>query len=96
MPLSKKVKVGLDETRILILGCQILPGFQFQGAFRPAFEMRALHGRHVWLSTLALITPTIGLPITSSVQQSGGSHASLAGCQEDTSGEQGIRDDCAR
>ncbi len=29
MELSKKVKVALDETRMLILGAQILLGFQF-------------------------------------------------------------------
>ncbi len=38
MSLSKKLKVGLDETRILILVSQILLGFQLQGAFRPTFE----------------------------------------------------------
>jgi hypothetical protein len=31
MELSKKVKVALDETRMLILGAQILLGFSFGG-----------------------------------------------------------------
>jgi hypothetical protein len=31
MELSKKVKIALYETRILILGAQILLGFQFRG-----------------------------------------------------------------
>ncbi len=68
MSLSKKVKVGLDETRILILGSQILLGFQFQGAFRPTFERLPFHDRVVWVGALALITLTIALLITPSVQ----------------------------
>jgi len=68
MSLSKKVKVGLDETRILILGSQILLGFQFQGAFRPAFERQPFHARMVWVAALALVTLTIALLITPSVQ----------------------------
>lgn len=68
MSLSKKVKVGLDETRILILGSQILLGFQFQGTFRPAFERLPFHDRMIWATTLGLITLTIGLLITPSVQ----------------------------
>lgn len=68
MSLSKKVKVGLDETRILILGSQILLGFQLQGAFRPAFERVPFHDRVVWVVALALVTLTIALLITPSVQ----------------------------
>jgi hypothetical protein len=33
MKLSEKVKVALEETRILILGAQILLGFGFRGVF---------------------------------------------------------------
>lgn len=68
MSLSKKVKVGLDETRILILGSQILLGFQFQGAFRPAFEALPYRDRLVWVAALGLITLTVALLITPSVQ----------------------------
>ena len=38
MALSGKVKTSLDETRTLMLGAQILLGFQFNGAFRPRFD----------------------------------------------------------
>ncbi|MGH1588830.1 DUF6328 family protein [Methylobacterium phyllosphaerae] len=62
------MKVGLDETRILILGSQILLGFQFQGAFRPAFERLPFHDRVVWVGALGLITLTVALLITPSVQ----------------------------
>jgi hypothetical protein len=34
MDLSSKVKTGLDEARMLVLGCEILVGFQFQAASR--------------------------------------------------------------
>ena len=68
MSLSKKVKVGLDETRILILGAQILLGFQFQGPFRPAFKDLAILSRFVWIAGLWLITLTIALLIIPSVQ----------------------------
>ncbi|WP_336486718.1 DUF6328 family protein [Methylobacterium nigriterrae] len=68
MSLSRKVKIGLDETRILILGVQILLGFQFQAAFRPGFERIPLHDRVVWLAALALIAVTVALLITPTVR----------------------------
>lgn len=33
MEIVEKVKIALDETRMLILAAQILLGFQFRGAF---------------------------------------------------------------
>jgi uncharacterized protein DUF6328 len=38
MDLSRKVKIALGETRILILGSQILMGFEFQSVFSQAFD----------------------------------------------------------
>lgn len=38
MKLTKKVKIALDETRILILGAQILLGFQLRAVFQDAFD----------------------------------------------------------
>jgi len=38
MELAKKVKVALDETRMLILGAQILLGFQFRGVFVDGYD----------------------------------------------------------
>jgi hypothetical protein len=51
--LSGKVKTALDETRTLILGSQILIGFQFQAAFQNAFEQLPAHAR--WMDGAALI-----------------------------------------
>jgi hypothetical protein len=45
MELSKKVKLALDETRMLILGAQILLGFQLNAVFQPRFERLADHAR---------------------------------------------------
>ena len=36
--LSDKVKTALDETRMLILGVQILVGFQFRTVFEDGFD----------------------------------------------------------
>jgi hypothetical protein len=77
MSLSKKVKVGLDETRILILGSQILLGFQFQAAFRPTFETLPFHDRLIWLAAIGAITLTVALLITPSVQ-----HRTVEGGQD--------------
>ena len=38
MALSKKIKMGLDETRMLILGAQILVGFGFREVIGELFE----------------------------------------------------------
>jgi hypothetical protein len=38
MELPAKVKIALDETRILILGAQILLGFGFRGVFSESFD----------------------------------------------------------
>jgi hypothetical protein len=42
MELTKKIKLALDETRILILGAQILLGFQFRAVFSDRYDFRAL------------------------------------------------------
>jgi len=52
MELSKKVKIALDETRMLILGAQILLGFQFRGPFSDGFDQLPTGARY--LAGLAL------------------------------------------
>ena len=37
-PLKHKIKTALDESRMLILGLQVLLGFQYRAAFEPGFE----------------------------------------------------------
>jgi len=36
--LERKLKIALDESRLLILGAQVLFGFQFNGIFQELFE----------------------------------------------------------
>jgi hypothetical protein len=36
--LDKTIKTGLDETRLLVLGAQVLLGFQFQSFFQDGFS----------------------------------------------------------
>ena len=77
MSLSKKVKTGLDEIRILILGSQILLGFACQTAFRPGFEGIPAHDRAIEIASLASIALTIGLIVAPSMQ-----HRIIAGGED--------------
>ena len=54
MELSKKVKVALDETRMLILGTQILLGFQFRGVFGDGYDQLPADSRYLSGATLGL------------------------------------------
>ncbi|MBV8119902.1 MAG: hypothetical protein JO081_08210, partial [Alphaproteobacteria bacterium] len=63
MELPKKVKLALDETRILILGAQILLGFQFRGVFRDGYDRLAPGARLLDAVALALMICVVGLLI---------------------------------
>ena len=59
MKISRKVKIALDETRMLVLGIQILIGFQFRAVFQNLYEQlpswsRYLDGIALLLMILAL------------------------------------------
>jgi hypothetical protein len=66
MPLHDRVKTALDETRTLILGAQILLGFQYQGVFRERFEALPPHARAMDGWALGLMLLTVGLLIAPS------------------------------
>lgn len=53
---------------MLVLGSQILLGFQLQGTFRPVFEQLPFYDRILHVAALLLITLTIGLLIAPSMQ----------------------------
>jgi hypothetical protein len=38
MKIAQKLKIALDETRMLVLGAQILIGFQFRGVFQDLYS----------------------------------------------------------
>jgi len=64
MELSKKVSIALAETRMLILGAQILIGFQFRGVFSDGYEKLPTHVRYLDGLALALTVCVVGLLIT--------------------------------
>jgi hypothetical protein len=68
MNLSSKVKTGLDEARMLVLGCDILVGVQFQAAFQQTFQTRPLHMRFANILALLLMIVALGLLIAPSCQ----------------------------
>jgi len=53
MKISNKVKIALDEARMLILGAQVLVGFQFRGVFQNLYEQ--LPASTCYLNGLALL-----------------------------------------
>jgi uncharacterized protein DUF6328 len=63
MELSKKIKTALDETRILILGAQILLGFELRAAFSEGFDRLPSHARHLEALALMLMTVSVALMI---------------------------------
>jgi hypothetical protein len=63
MELSKKVKIALDETRMLILGAQILLGFQFRGAFSDGFDQLPIDARYLAGLALGFMVCVVGLLI---------------------------------
>jgi hypothetical protein len=68
MSLSKKVKTALDENRLLILGAQVLFGFQMTSVFQEAFAELALSTRLVNCAAQALMVLSITLLIAPSMQ----------------------------
>src|SRR5438874_165041 len=64
MQLSKKIKTALDETRMLILGAQILLGFELRAAFSEGFDKLPVHARHLEASALMLMVISVALMIT--------------------------------
>src|ERR1700732_1662341 len=68
MSLREKVKTGLAETRLLILGAQVLLGFKFSGVFQDAFIELSPTARLLDCAGQVLMAVTIGLLIAPSMQ----------------------------
>ncbi len=66
LALSNKVKTGLDETRTLILGGQILLGFQFNGAFEVRFDSLPPLAKVLDAIALGVMLASVGLLIAPS------------------------------
>ena len=63
-----KLKTALDETRLLILGVQILLGFEFQCVFQDRFDQLATRTKALNLGALGLIVLSIAILIAPSMQ----------------------------
>jgi hypothetical protein len=64
MQLAQLVKIALDETRMIVLGAQILLGFEFSGVFRDGFESLPMHARYLDGIVLLLMIITVAFLIT--------------------------------
>lgn len=62
-----KLKTALDETRLLILGAQILLGFQLNGVFQDGFDNLRMSSRILVVLAFVLVTISIALLITPSL-----------------------------
>src|SRR5437588_596722 len=66
--LSNKVRTALDETRLLMLGAQVLFGFQLNSVFQEAFPDLPAATRLLDCIGLALMATSIGLLIAPCMQ----------------------------
>ena len=53
--LNQKIKIALDESRMLILGTQILLGFQYRAIFERAFEKLPPTSQYLKLAALGIL-----------------------------------------
>jgi hypothetical protein len=56
---SRKVRIALDETRLLILGAQILFGFQLQAVFQQLFSELPMSSRYLECAAQVLMTISV-------------------------------------
>src|SRR4051812_32462478 len=68
MSLSRQVKTALDETRLLMLGAQVLFGFKLNGVFQEEFAHLSLASRYMDCAGQVLMAITIGLLVAPSMQ----------------------------
>lgn len=67
MELERRLKTALDESRLLILGAQVLFGIQFQAVFQELFQNVSWNGKLAQCMALLLILLAVGLLITPSM-----------------------------
>ncbi len=63
---TEKVKTGLSEVRTLLLGAQILLGFQYRAAFEPHFQALPLLARSLSSAALVFLTASVACLIAPS------------------------------
>ena len=62
--LEERTGNALNEARTLVLGAQVLLGFNFQAVFTPAFETLPALSRNLKVCSLSLMLVAIGLLIS--------------------------------
>jgi hypothetical protein len=62
--LKDKIQNALDEGRMLVLGAQVLLGFQFRAAFEPLFNKLPHSSQYLKMAGLTLMLLAIGLLLT--------------------------------
>jgi hypothetical protein len=68
MSLGSKVTTALGETRLLILGAQVLFGFELESVFQGAFSQLAAVSRLMSCAGIALMAIALGLLVVPSMQ----------------------------
>jgi hypothetical protein len=63
MDAAQNLKIALDETRMLILGAQVLLGFQVRSVFQEAFEQLPASSKVCDAAALFLMVAVVGLLI---------------------------------
>jgi hypothetical protein len=66
--LDRKLKTALDETRLLILGAQVLLGFQFQSFFQDGFSELGPFSKNLCLAALACVMLAVAALVVPSMQ----------------------------
>lgn len=59
--LKDKIQKALDEGRMLVLGSQVLVGFQYRSVFEPGFEHLTRHSQYLKIFGLGLMLIAFGL-----------------------------------
>jgi Family of unknown function (DUF6328) len=62
-PLQHKVQHVLDESRLLIVGAQVLLGFQYRAVFALGFERLSRAAQYLNLGALGLMLAAVALLI---------------------------------
>ncbi|HEV7601822.1 MAG TPA: DUF6328 family protein [Bradyrhizobium sp.] len=66
--LDRQIKTALNETRLLILGVQVLLGFEFQSFFQDGFEDLSVASKSLTVAGLVLVILSTGLLVIPSMQ----------------------------
>jgi Family of unknown function (DUF6328) len=66
--LDRRIKTALNETRLLILGSQVLFGFLFESAFQKGFETLSRKSQYLVCAALGLMVLSLGCLIAPSMQ----------------------------